>query len=151
MEPVALVERYLRLAEERRLEEAAALLAPGAAIVFPGNRTYRTLDEMAADARRRYRWVRKRIERWDVLPGPDGATVYCLGTLSGEDLRGRPFDGVRFVDRFEVRDGLIYRQEVWNDLAETGIVRPGAALSAAGDRELAVRRLHGSERYGPLA
>jgi hypothetical protein len=24
---------------------------------------------------------------------------------------------VRFVDRFEVRDGLIQRQDVWNDLA----------------------------------
>lgn len=152
MEAVAVVERYLRLAEERRLEEAAALLAPGAAMVFPGNRIYATLAEMVADARRRYRWVRKVIERWDVLPGPDGATVYCIGTLYGEDLEGRPFAGVRFVDRFEVRDGLICKQEVWNDLAEAGVVRPGAAPALpAGEREPATRRVHRREQWGPLA
>lgn len=126
MQPVEVVERFLRLAEERRLEEAEALLAPGALLVFPGSRRYDTLQEMVADARGRYRWVRKRIERWDVITETERAIVFCIGTLYGEDLGGQPFDGVRFLDRFEVRDGRIVRQEVWNDLAETGIVAPGA-------------------------
>ncbi len=38
---------------------------------------------------------------------------------------GRPFEGVRFMDRFEVAGGLVRRQEVWNDLAEA---RAGDAL-----------------------
>jgi len=33
-----------------------------------------------------------------------------------------PFEGVRFVDRFEVAGGLLTRQDVWNDLAESGVL-----------------------------
>ena len=29
------------------------------------------------------------------------------------------FEGIRFVDRFEVAGGRITRQDVWNDLAES--------------------------------
>jgi hypothetical protein len=32
-------------------------------------------------------------------------------------LDGSAFEGVRFLDRFDVRDGRIQRQDVWNDLA----------------------------------
>jgi hypothetical protein len=38
--------------------------------------------------------------------------------LQGTWLQGAPFEGIRFIDRMEVRDGLITRQDVWNDLAE---------------------------------
>jgi len=44
--------------------------------------------------------------------------VYCTGTLEGVWLDGRAFSGVRFIDRFEVAEGRIRRQDVWNDLAE---------------------------------
>lgn len=111
--------RYLRLTEERRLDEAQACLAPGARLVFPGGNVFHSLSEMAAFQGGRYRWVKKRIERWDVLPAGEGATTaYCLGTLYGEDLAGRAFDGVRFVDRFEMVGGRIALQEVWNDLGQ---------------------------------
>jgi hypothetical protein len=42
--------------------------------------------------------------------------VYCYGTLHGEYLDGRVVDRVRFIDRFEIRNGLICEQDVWNDL-----------------------------------
>jgi hypothetical protein len=122
------VSRYLKLTAERRLEEAAVCLAPGAVLVFPGGARFTGLREMAEAAGRRYRWVRKRIERWDVCPGRDGAAVvYCVGTLHGEDTRGRAFQDVRFLDRFEIAEGRIVRQEVWNDLAEQGVVPAGDA------------------------
>ncbi len=121
-EVVARLTRFLDLVAARRLSEAEAFLAPGAAIVFPGGVRFASLQEMADAVRRRYRRVRKRVERWDVLPAADRVTVYCLGMLEGEDGQGRPFMGVRFVDRFEVRDGHIVRHEVWNDLAERGVV-----------------------------
>jgi hypothetical protein len=44
--------------------------------------------------------------------------VYVLGTLHGRWLDGRTFEGIRFVDRFEIRDGKIRSQEVWNDAGE---------------------------------
>jgi hypothetical protein len=124
----ALVERYLLLCEERRLTEAAALLAPGARLVFPGGRVYLSPAEMVAGAADRYRWVRKDRERYLELgplgetdEGGGGQAVVSLGTLSGEDLRGRPFAGVRYADVFVLRDGLIREQHVFNDLAEAGI------------------------------
>jgi hypothetical protein len=40
--------------------------------------------------------------------------------LAGQALDGSPFDGVRFIDRFALNDGLIVSQMVWNDLAEVG-------------------------------
>jgi len=43
-------------------------------------------------------------------------SVYCYGTRYGEWSDGTPFDGVRYIDRFPIRDGKIFGQEVWNDL-----------------------------------
>ncbi len=42
--------------------------------------------------------------------------VYVFGELEGEDLTGRRFASVRFIDRFELVDGLIAKHQVWNDL-----------------------------------
>jgi hypothetical protein len=47
-----------------------------------------------------------------------GVNVYVRGTLHGRWRDGSAFDGVRFIDRFEIRDGLIVRQDVWNDAGE---------------------------------
>jgi hypothetical protein len=120
---VNLVARYLALVEARDFHRASQYLAPGARLVFPGGVVYSSLDEMSAAAASRYRWVRKRVERWDVVEhGRTKAVVYCLGTLEGETPDRRPFRGVRFVDRFVVEAGLVVLHEVWNDLAEHGIV-----------------------------
>ena len=40
------------------------------------------------------------------------------GTLHGRWLDGSAFDGIRFIDRFEIRGGRIVRQDVWNDAGE---------------------------------
>ncbi len=136
MDPVTdMLARFLTLVEERKLDQASAYLAEGARMVFPGGTTHSSLAELAESAKTRYRWVRKRIERWDVLAtDEDEATVYCLGTLYGEALDGTPFSGIRFLDRFEVRKGRIVLQEVWNDLAEHGIVGPkGMSRQAPAD------------------
>ena len=42
-----------------------------------------------------------------------------MGTLYGEWLDGTAFAESRFIDRFEMEGGLLTRQDVWNDMAET--------------------------------
>ena len=44
--------------------------------------------------------------------------LYYIGALHGELNDGSPYSGIRFVDRFTVRDGRLVDQMVWNDMAE---------------------------------
>lgn len=116
-----LVRAFLSALEARDLAAAATMLTEDARMVFPGGAVYRTLGEIVSDAATRYQRVGKRIASLEVHEG--GRLVYALGTLHGVDLDGAPFEGVRFVDRFEIADGKISRQDVWNDLAESGVVK----------------------------
>ncbi|MEU6537040.1 nuclear transport factor 2 family protein [Streptomyces sp. NPDC047000] len=123
--PAATVDRYLQLCEDRDLDEAGKLLAPGIRIVFPGDLSYHSLPEMTAGQRGRYRWVRKHRDRYIEGRTPDGlVSVTSLGTLYGEDLAGHPFEAVRYADVFVLRDGLIAEQHVYNDLSDTGTSSP---------------------------
>jgi ketosteroid isomerase-like protein len=115
-----LVRHFLGAMEARDLAAARAMLAPGFAMTFPGGARFATLEELIAWARPRYQWVRKRYERFDEAPGADAEEriVYCYGTLHGVWPDGTAFEGIRFIDRFAVRGGLLADQLVWNDLAE---------------------------------
>ena len=119
---VRIVREYLLALEVRELEKAEQMMAPGATIIFPGGRQYASQGEMVETARRRYQWVRKEIERVDIFEQSAVFLVYVLGHLYGVNSHGVPFSNVRFVDRFEICDGLIQKQEVWNDLAESGVL-----------------------------
>jgi hypothetical protein len=100
--------------ERRDLAAAKALLAPGFFMVFPGNRRFDSLEALVEWAKTRYRSARKSFERIDSTAN----AVYCFGTLHGEMLDGTPYSGIRFIDRFTVRDGRLADQRVWNDMAE---------------------------------
>jgi hypothetical protein len=118
-EAIARVRAYLAAMEARDLPAASAMLAPGFAMVFPGNNRFTALAELVAWAKPRYRFVRKLYQRFDAAPAQDGVAVTCFGTLQGEWPDGTAFSGVRFCDWFLVgADGRLVRQEVWNDLAE---------------------------------
>ena len=111
------VTTYLRLVEERRLTEASAYLSAGVEISFPMGRSFASLDEQVAAAATMYRSIGKAFDGFDVLDRDESTVVYVYGTLEGEDLAGDRFGGVRFIDRFEIVDGLITTHRVWNDLA----------------------------------
>ena len=111
------VTTYLRLVEERRLEEASAYLAADAEIVFPGGRSFADLDEQVAAAQTRYRNISKVFDGFDVMPLADSIVVYVYGTLQGEGPTGNRFAGILFIDRFELADGLVISHRVWNDFA----------------------------------
>src|SRR3954464_1798560 len=108
------VKAFLRASIVPDPQTAARYIAPDLAITFTGGRKYRHPRETAAFNAKRYKWVKKRIERSDVVAGAGETIVYNLGTLYGEWPDGTPFEGNRYVDRFVVRGGKIVQMDVWN-------------------------------------
>ncbi|MEM9763242.1 MAG: nuclear transport factor 2 family protein [Pseudomonadota bacterium] len=117
-DPAILVLGYLAAMEARDLEAARRHLAPGFEMRFPGAAPMHCLDELIAWAAPRYRSVAKAVEGTEIASAGDATVVWVTGTLHGEWPDGSAFEGIRFVDRFELRGGLIMRQDVWNDIGE---------------------------------
>lgn len=119
-DPAETVRGFLAAMEARDIDTARAMLGAGFTMTFPATAPMATLEELIAWAAPRYRFVTKTYEGFDAMQSADeAAIVYCRGTLSGEWPDGTAFDGIRFIDRFEVINGLLTRQDVWNDIAET--------------------------------
>lgn len=120
--PSQIVQDYLSAMEARDLGRAKGFLGDGFQMVFPGTDPMTTLDELIAWSQPRYNFVKKTYEGYDEMQSTStAAVVYCRGTLYGEWPDGTPFDGIRFIDRFEVTNGKITRQDVWNDIAEVQV------------------------------
>lgn len=117
-DPIAVALEYLRLVEARDLTAAKSNLADRVVMVFPGADPMHSLEEVMDWAAPRYRAVVKAYDAEESLSDGETQIVYLRGTLSGSWPDGTPFAGIRFIDRFELRDGKIMRQDVWNDLAE---------------------------------
>lgn len=116
---IARVRVYLGALEARNIDVAQGCLADKVTVTGPGGRPAGSVLDIVANSSRRYRRIGKHITRFDAMPTVDGGViVYCIGTLHGEWLDGRAFSDIRFIDRFELRGGLITLQEVWNDAAE---------------------------------
>ena len=113
-----LVRNFLARMQDRLLAAAREMLAPEFVMQFPGAEPMTDLEQLLPWAQRRYRRIAKVYEGIDECWGDGVTVVYCRGTLQGEWLDGTEFAGIRFIDRFEVADGRIRRQDVWNDLAQ---------------------------------
>jgi hypothetical protein len=87
-------------------------------MTFPGGIVMEKLEELLRWASSRYARVSKVYEQFDQCWRGDSVVVYCFGYLEGQWLDGSEILNVRFIDRFEVANGKICRQDVWNDLAE---------------------------------
>jgi len=120
-----IVERFLDASMVPDPVTAARYIAPDLKITFTGGRKYGHPRETAAFNAKRYRWVKKKMERSDVVPGSGETIVYNIGMLYGEWPDGSPFEGNRYVDRFVVRGGKIVQMDVWNDSAERLLTKNG--------------------------
>ena len=132
--PAATAVSFLRALENRDLDAAKALTAPGFTMQFPGGVEFADFDALFAWARGRYTGVRKKFERIDGAESNGSAIVHVSGTLSGRWLDGDEFSGIRYIDRFDLKAGLIVRQTVWNDMGEAKLNRRadhGAAINPA--------------------
>lgn len=133
MSAADVVNEFLRLIMLPDPPAASRYTAPDMKLVFTGKRVMREPADTTRFNASRYQWVKKRIERTDVvISTPEEAArgetvVYSLGTLHGQWPDGTPFEGNRYVDRYVVRDGLIVQMDVWNDSAEWLLVRAGLA------------------------
>ncbi len=126
-EAEAFVQKFLRLMEARDLEAANAMITSDARIIFPGGKVFGSQTEMVAASKGRYQWIKKTFDRIDSATSSDEEViVYVMGTLYGVNTAGIDFAGIRYIDRFVIRDGLIVSQEVWNDLAESGMLQKKA-------------------------
>jgi hypothetical protein len=123
----AIVEEFLRVIMIPDPEGSRAFAGPELEIHFTGDRLMRDPRECSAFNASRYKWVKKRFERTDVVAGASHgeAVVYNIGTLYGQWPDGEPFEGNRYVDRYVVRHGKIIKMEVWNDSAERMLLRAG--------------------------
>jgi hypothetical protein len=126
-DPAAVVDEFLRLVMIPDPAAASRYTAPDIRIRFTGNRPMTQPGDTSAFNAKRYAWVKKKIERTEVVAGgtPEATVVYSLGTLYGAWPDGEAFEGNRYVDRYVVRQGLITQMDVWNDSAEWLMVRAG--------------------------
>ena len=124
-EAAEIVERFLEASMVPDPDTAARYIAADLKITFTGGRKYSHPRETAGFNARRYKWVKKRMERTDVVPAPGETIVYNTGTLYGEWPDGTPFEANRYVDRFVVRGGKIVQMDVWNDSAERLLTKAG--------------------------
>jgi hypothetical protein len=127
--PGDLVNEYLRIVMIPDPQAAMHLVSQQMRIRFTGGRPMKVPADCSAFNASRYKWVKKRIEKTEVVSGGTEAetVVYSLGTLYGEWPDGTPFEGNQYVDRYIVSHGLITSLEVWNDSAEWLMVRAGLA------------------------
>lgn len=119
-QPVAteLVKSFLQAMQERDMPAAQRFLRPDFAMCFPGGVKVHNLAELNEWAQQRYRTLFKDCAQFEESWQGDATVVFCHGGLRSTWLSAELSEGVRFIDRMEVRDGLITRQDVWNDLAE---------------------------------
>ena len=120
-----IVRDYLDASMKPDPELAATFVADNVVITFTGGRKFNHPSGPTGFNAGRYKWVKKRMDRFDVATGPEGTVVYSVGTLYGEWPDGTPFEGNRYIDRFEVENGKIVKMDVWNDSAERILTKMG--------------------------
>ena len=95
-------------------KSAARYIAEPLELTFTGGRKFSHPRESTAFNARRYKWVKKAMERSDVVPGRGETIVYNIGTLYGEwpdgRLRRQPLRGpLRRARRQDRADGCVER------------------------------------------
>jgi phenylpyruvate tautomerase PptA (4-oxalocrotonate tautomerase family)/ketosteroid isomerase-like protein len=118
--PVAsdVVRDFLQALQSGDLAHAQSFLSPDFRMRFPGAAIMHTPQELTAWAAQHFMHIGKHYDQFEESWQGDVTVVFCHGSLQGTWLDGESFEGIRFIDRVEVRGGLITRQDGWNDLAE---------------------------------
>lgn len=117
-EAIDVAREFMDALERADATAAGALLAPGFVLRAPGGVSFRDLAEFAQFGRSRYLELRKTDRQFDACEAAAGIVVYAHGVMAGRWLDGSAFQGLRYVDRFLVRDRRIAELQVLNELGE---------------------------------
>jgi ketosteroid isomerase-like protein len=117
-EAIDVARDFMDAMERGDLVAAGRLLGPGFVLRAPGGLQCGELAEFTAFGRRRYLELRKTDRQFDAAESAHGIVVYAHGAMAGRWLDGTSFEGLRYIDRFLVRDGRILELSVLNELAE---------------------------------
>lgn len=115
---VETVKTFLDALGRRDMEVVNTMLAPGFRMVVTGGHVFASPAEFAAFSKGRHKGTRKTTDRYDAIPGEDSTVVYAMGSMAGTWNDDTTFEGVRYIDRFEVAHGKITDMRVWSDMAE---------------------------------
>jgi len=118
-----IVRLYLEASMKPDPELAATYVDQNVVITFTGGKVFDHPSGPTSVNKHRYRWIKKKLGRFDECHTDDGIVVYSLGTLYGEWPDGEAFEGNRYIDRFLVRQGKIVTMDVWNDSAEILLIK----------------------------
>lgn len=118
-----IVRLYLEASMKPDPDLAATYVDKNVVITFTGGKIFDHPSGPTSINRHRYKWVKKRLGRFDECQTNDGIVVYSTGTLYGEWPDGEAFEGNRYIDRFLIKNGKIVTMDVWNDSAERLLAR----------------------------
>jgi hypothetical protein len=112
------VEQFIKGVNERNGDAVRAFAGPEIHMTFPGGIVIRSVEEF-------FEWLAGRSPRSiykydviDVVTFDDRAVAYASGIVDGVTASGAEFAGVRVLDKFVIKDGLVVKKEAWSDMAE---------------------------------
>ena len=115
---VATVKTFLDALGRRDMEAVDVFLGPGFRMMVRGGHVFTSPTEFAAFSKGRHKGAKKTTDRYDAIPGDDCTIVYAMGSMAGTWNDDTTFEGVRYIDRFEVAHGKIVDMRVWSDMSE---------------------------------
>ena len=112
------VRAFLDALGRRDLDAANEHLGNGFRMIVTGGHVFTSPGEFAAFSKGRHKGAKKITDTYDIIQDADSTVVYAMESMSGTWNDGTTFEGVRYIDRFEVAHGKIVDMRVWSDMAE---------------------------------
>lgn len=115
---VDVVKTFLDAMGKRDFAAMETVMAPNFKMTVTGGSVFSHPREFAAQSRGRQKSAIKTTDRYDEIPTATGAIVYSIGSMAGEWNNGTTYQGVRYIDRFEIVNGKIADMNVYSDMSE---------------------------------
>ncbi|MEQ8736623.1 MAG: nuclear transport factor 2 family protein [Rhodospirillaceae bacterium] len=115
---VETVKTFLEALGRRDMDAVNTLLGPGFRMTVSGGHVFTTPADFAAFSKGRHKSARKTTDTYEAMPGDDCTVVYAIGSMAGTWNDDTTYEGVRYIDRFEIAHDKIVDMRVWSDMAE---------------------------------